>query len=176
MGERIFIVVLNFRSHGGFSQQQGKEADFVQSEKKKAEYEYLRQKHQQRQDQMDQLNIENRQEQMELQRLSQELGYHGGAGHNSEPTTPPEFRDAGFPSILSRPNRFSGSSLLSSAVSSRKPTGQNSSVTSPPTERARAYNALTSGGTTASFAQQLEDSDENPMEEMDHNDHRSAAK
>lgn len=35
------------------------------------------------------------------------------AGPVSEPTTPPDYSDTGFPSSLSRPNRFSASSITS---------------------------------------------------------------
>ncbi|PSR87064.1 armadillo-type protein [Coniella lustricola] len=48
--------------------------------------------------------------------LSQMMEEHGRlAGHQSEPTTPPEYRETptGFPSLFSRPNRYSLSSLTS---------------------------------------------------------------
>jgi len=37
------------------------------------------------------------------------------SGHQSEPTTPPEYREtsSGFPTMFSRPNRYSTSSLVS---------------------------------------------------------------
>lgn len=36
-----------------------------------------------------------------------EMGIYNG--HQSEPTTPPEYRDGVFPTALSRPNRYSAS-------------------------------------------------------------------
>lgn len=48
--------------------------------------------------------------------LSQMMEEHGRlSGHQSEPTTPPEYRETttGFPSVFSRPNRYSLSSLQS---------------------------------------------------------------
>lgn len=48
--------------------------------------------------------------------LSQMMEEHGRlSGHQSEPTTPPEYRETttGFPSVFSRPNRYSLSSLTS---------------------------------------------------------------
>ena len=144
----------------------------LQSEKKKAEYEYLRQKQMQRQNQLDQLNIESRREEIELHRLSQELGFNSGAGHISEPATPPEPREGGLPSTFSRPNRFSASHLISPPISHSRKTQQSDT-----SERARAYNALTAGTPTHSLPQSTDQSDdgEGEMDEVMDFNHRSAA-
>ena len=128
-----------------------------------------------RQKRLNMLTQESHREEMELARLSQELGIESsGHGHQSEPTTPPEYRDAGFPTSLSRPNRFSAGNLIS-------PTGMfkafgklDSQLTSPPTERARAYNALTAGAPSGPRSKNNSDEEDNQEEVLDYN-HRSAA-
>ncbi|KAI0406312.1 ARM repeat-containing protein [Xylaria palmicola] len=78
-------------------------------EKKKAEYEKLRE--QKRRFEAEMLRIE--QQERELREdLAPSMGL---PGHQSEPTTPPEYRDTntGFPNMFSRPNRYSMSSLVS---------------------------------------------------------------
>lgn len=122
----------------------------MQGDKKKAEYEFLMQKKLDRQKQFEQLSKDRARDEVDLQRLQDELGFVSlnGAGHQSEPTTPPEYGDTnGFPSALSRPNRFSTSSLMSSTgiFGSRKTPADSAKLASPPSERARAYNALTGG-------------------------------
>jgi hypothetical protein len=54
-------------------------------------------------------------------------------GHQSEPTTPPEYREtsSGFPSIFSRPNRYSTSSLTSPQGIFNRPARSGSLLTSP---------------------------------------------
>jgi hypothetical protein len=49
----------------------------------------------------------------ELQRLEHDIHRFSLSGRQSEPTTPPEYRDNGFPSAISRPNRLSMTSLAS---------------------------------------------------------------
>ncbi|KAI9718633.1 MAG: hypothetical protein M1828_006641 [Chrysothrix sp. TS-e1954] len=148
------------------------------SEKKKAEYEYLKQKQLQRQSQMDILNSEAKREEMELHRLSSELGMSNGVGHQSEPTTPPEYGDNGFPTALSRPNRFSTSSLISPPGAYQRISRPEALITSPPSERARAYDALTSASPAQSQPRTRNQSDEEG--DYDHasfnnHSHRSAA-
>ena len=61
---------------------------------------------------MQKLDQQQRREAHELAQMEEEIGRVGG--HQSEPTTPPEYRDtSGFPSMFSRPNRYSMSSLAS---------------------------------------------------------------
>jgi hypothetical protein len=85
-------------------------------------------------------------EAMEHNVLQDMRQYHDVAGQHSEPATPPEFQENGFPSVLSRPNRFSASGLMSPPGVINRPSRAGSQVTSPPVERARAYQALTGGG------------------------------
>lgn len=63
------------------------------------------------------IDLQQRNQEDEINRLSNEVGRFGISGHQviprSEPTTPPEHRDPGFPSAFARPNRFSPASLQS---------------------------------------------------------------
>lgn len=130
----------------------------------------------QRQNQLEQLNLESRREEMELRRLSQELGYNNGAGHISEPTTPPDSHVGGFSSAVSRPSRFSTSNLISpTANHNRRVQQPETELSSPPNERARAYNALTAGAPTYSLPHSTDQSDEGEGDEVMNFSHRSAA-
>ena len=126
---------------------------------------------------MDILNSEIKREELELHRLSSELGMSNGIGHQSEPTTPPEYRENGFPTMLSRPNRFSASNLITSPVSYKRLSRGDSQITSPPSERARAYDALTSASPSQSNPQTRDQSDEeNEFNQVGFSqNHRSAA-
>jgi hypothetical protein len=57
-----------------------------------------------------------------------------GAGHQSEPSTPPEYRETstGFPTPFSRPNRYSTSSLMASPPSSYSRPGRSGSILTSP--------------------------------------------
>ncbi|EJT71478.1 RNA-binding protein [Gaeumannomyces tritici R3-111a-1] len=83
-------------------------------EKKRMEYEKLREQKRRFEAEMQKLDLQQRREEQELAAMTEDLG-RIAAGHQSEPTTPPEYRDpnAGFPNIFSRPNRYSTSSLVS---------------------------------------------------------------
>ena len=59
-------------------------------------------------------------------------------GHQSEPTTPPEYRDHIFPSIYSRRNRYSSSSLTSPAGINSRNSRSGSQLTSPPMDLIQA--------------------------------------
>ena len=113
---------------------------------KQAEYDYLRQKHLQFQHEMDVIARQVKREEEEVQKLRHDLGsYHAGVGHQSEPTTPPEYGDIGFASAANRANRFSSSSITAPPGIINRPSRAGSAVTSPPVERAKAYAALTGG-------------------------------
>ncbi|OIW27288.1 ARM repeat-containing protein [Coniochaeta ligniaria NRRL 30616] len=82
-------------------------------EKKRLEYEKLREQKRRFEAEMHKLDAQQRQEERELAALTDDLGRFGG--HQSEPTTPPEYREtsSGFPTMFSKPNRYSTSSLTS---------------------------------------------------------------
>ncbi|KAJ3477192.1 hypothetical protein NLG97_g8903 [Lecanicillium saksenae] len=81
---------------------------------------------------MQKLDQQQRREAQELAQMEEEIVRLGG--HQSEPTTPPEYRDhnSGFPSMFSRPNRYSTSSLTSPPGLFNRPGRSGSQVTSPP--------------------------------------------
>ncbi|KAK2937332.1 hypothetical protein FoTM2_000550 [Fusarium oxysporum f. sp. vasinfectum] len=71
-------------------------------EKKKMEYERIREQRRRFELEMQKLDQQQRREALELAQMEEEVGRMGG--HQSEPTTPPEYRDnSGFPTFLSRP-------------------------------------------------------------------------
>lgn len=83
---------------------------------------------------MQKLDQQQRREAIELAQMEEEVGRLGG--HQSEPTTPPEYRDnSGFPSMFSRPNRYSMSSLTSPPGFLNRPARSGSQLTSPPSGR-----------------------------------------
>jgi len=108
----------------------------VQLEKKKLEYERLREQKRRFEAEMQILDLQQRQEEQELRQMQEDLGRHNGntnGGHQSEPTTPPEYREtsSGFPTVFSRPNRYSTSSLTSPLGLYNRPGRSSSQLTSP---------------------------------------------
>ena len=81
------------------------------------------------------LDLQERREEQELAQMQEDLGRSNNttAGHQSEPTTPPEYREStsGFPSVFSRPNRYSTSSLTSPPGLYNRPGRSGSQLTSP---------------------------------------------
>ena len=80
-------------------------------------------------------DLQQEREKQELEQMAEDLTrLHMTAGHQSEPTTPPEYRDHVFPSVLSRPNRFSTSSLTSPLGLSNRAFRSGSQLASPPSD------------------------------------------
>ncbi|KAE8449213.1 hypothetical protein EG329_008380 [Mollisiaceae sp. DMI_Dod_QoI] len=106
-----------------------------QLEKKKLEYERLREQKRRFEAEMQLLDLQQRREEQELAQMAEDLGRtnNNTAGHQSEPTTPPEYREStsGFPSVFSRPNRYSTSSLTSPPGLYNRPGRSGSQLTSP---------------------------------------------
>ncbi|KAM5355605.1 hypothetical protein ACJ41O_002251 [Fusarium nematophilum] len=99
-------------------------------EKKKMEYERIREQRRRFEMEMQKLDQQQRREALELAQMEEEMGRMGG--HQSEPTTPPEYRDnSGFPSIFSRPSRYSMSSLTSPPGLFNRPGRSGSQLASP---------------------------------------------
>ncbi|KFA74670.1 hypothetical protein S40288_03234 [Stachybotrys chartarum IBT 40288] len=97
-------------------------------ERKKAEWERIREQRRRFEIEITRLEQEKAQE---LAIMEEDLGRAGG--HQSEPTTPPEYREtSGFPSMFSRPNRYSMSSLTSPPGLLNRPARSGSQLTSPP--------------------------------------------
>ncbi|KAH7370544.1 armadillo-type protein, partial [Rhexocercosporidium sp. MPI-PUGE-AT-0058] len=107
-------------------------------EKKKLEYERLREQKRRFEAEMQLLDLQQRREEQELAQMQEDLGRGnnssaGHQGHQSEPTTPPEYREStsGFPTVFSRPNRYSTSSLQSPPGIYNRPGRSGSQLTSP---------------------------------------------
>ncbi|KAL2066223.1 hypothetical protein VTL71DRAFT_2294 [Oculimacula yallundae] len=104
-------------------------------EKKKKEYERLREQKRRFEAEMQLLDMQQRREEHELAQMQEDLGRgnNPNAGHQSEPTTPPEYRESnsGFPTVFSRPNRYSTSSLQSPPGIYNRPGRSGSQLTSP---------------------------------------------
>ncbi|KAI0163224.1 armadillo-type protein [Pestalotiopsis sp. NC0098] len=86
--------------------------------KKKQEYDTLMEQKRRFEAEMKKFELQQRQEEAELRQMEKDLAKNntifGLTGHQSEPTTPPEYRESnGFPTMFSRPNRYSLSSLTS---------------------------------------------------------------
>jgi len=83
------------------------------------------------------LDLQQRREEQELAQMQEDIGRtnnkNSNTGHQSEPTTPPEYREttSGFPSVFSRPNRYSASSLTSPPGLYNRPGRSGSQLTSP---------------------------------------------
>src|SRR5947207_14287292 len=60
------------------------------------------------------LDLQQEKEKQEMDQIARDLAQAGMTGPVSEPTTAPEYRDTGFPSVFSRPTRFSTSSVTTS--------------------------------------------------------------
>ena len=77
---------------------------------------------------MELIDLQSRREEEEIHRLSSDIQY----GKHSQPTTPPEYSDSnGFPTALSRPNRFSMSSI-NPGMTTPRGSRSGSQITSPP--------------------------------------------
>lgn len=77
---------------------------------------------------MELIDLQSRRDEEEINRLSSDIKY----GKHSQPTTPPEYSDSnGFPTSLSRPNRFSMSSITP-GMSTPRGNRSASQLTSPP--------------------------------------------
>lgn len=113
-------------------------------EKKKAEYEYLKEQRRRFEAEMELYDIQMKGVQNDYARLSQDVGRNNNnsnsnnnnyAGHQSEPTTPPEYREQGFPSAFSRPQRYSIQGMTSPQQSyqsgSTRASRSGSQITSP---------------------------------------------
>ena len=82
----------------------------------------------------------------ELDRMTLDLERASyNAGQQSEPTTPPEYRDHAFPSAFSRSNRYSSSSITSPPGLNTRSSRSGSQLTSPPSELIQTlHNSLNS--------------------------------
>ncbi|KAI2485056.1 Vac7 domain containing protein [Pyrenophora tritici-repentis] len=97
-------------------------------ERKRIEHEYLKEAKRRFDAEMALLNLQAQHGEAEMDRD----GNYGGPAH-SQPTTPPEYSEGnGFPSALSRPNRFSMPPTVNLGMTTPRGSRANSQVTSPP--------------------------------------------
>ncbi|CAK7239606.1 MAG: hypothetical protein STHCBS139747_001037 [Sporothrix thermara] len=126
-------------------------------EKKRLEYEKLREQKRRFEAEMQKLDQQQLRDEQELAAMQEDLGRIGAAaalassGHQSEPTTPPEYREAssGFPSMFSRPNRYSTSSLTSPPGLLFNRPGRSGSQIASPQSGIMQSSASVSSATTA---------------------------
>ncbi|OXV06407.1 hypothetical protein Egran_05825 [Elaphomyces granulatus] len=109
-------------------------------EKKRQHIEYMREQKKRLEADMKLLDMQQEKERQKMDQLARDLAQAGLSGPVSEPTTPPEYRDPGFPSVLSQP-RFSASSVTSSPgiFNIFSP----SQITSPPAAQSKPTSAQT---------------------------------
>ncbi|KAI0124941.1 putative RNA-binding protein [Xylariales sp. AK1849] len=105
-------------------------------EKKRLDYEKIREQRRRFEAEMEKLDLQQRQSEFEIVHMENDLGRGNGigmTGHQSEPTTPPEYREtsSGFPTMFSRPNRYSTSSLVSPPGLFNRPGRSGSQLASP---------------------------------------------
>ncbi|KAL6720161.1 hypothetical protein ACLMJK_002082 [Lecanora helva] len=106
-------------------------------EKKRQELKSLQEQRERFEAQMAFFNQQQAAEKEELERMTRDLQQSSlNVGHQSEPTTPPEFRDATFGSVFGRSNRYSLSSVTSPPGINRS-SRSGSQLTSPPSELAQ---------------------------------------
>ncbi|KAL2821745.1 hypothetical protein BDW59DRAFT_174097 [Aspergillus cavernicola] len=105
----------SYVNHVGAAPQMPDALDLLSSfEKKRQHIEYMREQKRRFEEDMKLLDLQHEREQLEMNKLAKDLAKAGISGPSSEPTTPPEHRENGFPGAFSRPTRFSTSSVTSS--------------------------------------------------------------
>ena len=98
----------------------------------------MQKRREQFQAQMEAMRQQEAQQQYELEQMTHDLQRAGlSQVYQSEPTTPPEYRDQVYPSVFSsRSNRYSSSSLASPPGLGGRSHRSGSQLTSPPSESA----------------------------------------
>jgi hypothetical protein len=124
-------------------------------------------------------DLQQQQNKQALEELARDLSRTNLApGAVSEPTTPPEHRDqTGFPSLISRPNRFSMSKLTSPPGGLTRLGYSSSQLASPPPEPATKASAPQStpkpSAKSMPGSRRNSEEEDYPIEELP--THRSAA-
>lgn len=128
---------------------------------------------------MQKLDQVQRREEQELAQLQEDLTRMNMGGHQSEPTTPPEYREtaSGFPTMFSKPNRYSMSSLTSPpGIFGSRPGRSGSQLASPQAGNPQSRFAYDDQLPTRSVPGSRRNSDEDEKEEavrQDPTSHRS---
>ncbi|KAI9689516.1 MAG: hypothetical protein M1822_010167 [Bathelium mastoideum] len=152
-------------------------------EKKKLEHEYLREQRRRFEAEMALLDLQQKHGEDEIQRLSDSIGHGGLGGRQSEPTTPPEYRENGLTSAYPRSNRYSTSSVnsIGSPPGLTRPGRAGSQMTSPPSDHSRPFHHHTSSNLPSRSVpgsrrhSDEEDEEEDWSRDVTEFDHRSAA-
>ena len=122
-------------------------ANCLQLETKRRQNEELREKRRRFEAELDRFKGQQERSEQELDQMIQAFNQTNmNVGHQSEPTTPPEYRDTVSSSVFSRQNRYSMSTLTSPPGLGKTSSGQRSGsiLTSPPTEIAQTlHNNIT---------------------------------
>ncbi|KAL9085522.1 MAG: hypothetical protein Q9165_007567 [Trypethelium subeluteriae] len=128
------------------------------------------------------LDLQQKNGEDEIQRLSDSLGHASLGGRQSEPTTPPEYRENGLTSAYPRPNRYSTSSITSigSPPGLTRVSRAGSQLTSPADHARQPHHHTSSNLPSRSVPSSRRHSDEeDEQEDWSRNitdfDHRSAA-
>lgn len=133
------------------------------------------------------LDLQQRREEQELAQMQEDLGRtnmnnnnNSAPGRQSEPTTPPEYRESsnGFPSAFSRPNRYSTSSITSPPGLYGRSSRSGSQLTSPHSSISQARFIMDEQLSAQSVPGSRRNSDEDEKEEavrQDPTSHHSTA-
>ncbi|EFW22893.1 hypothetical protein D8B26_006450 [Coccidioides posadasii str. Silveira] len=76
-------------------------------ERKRQHIEYMREQKKRFEADLKLLNLQQEKEEQEMDQIARDLARTDLGGAASEPTTPPEYHESGFPTAFSRPSRFS---------------------------------------------------------------------
>ena len=114
-------------------------AKCLQLEHKRRQNEELREKRRRFEAELDKFKGQQERSEQELEQMIQAFDQNAIVGHQSEPTTPPEYRESVPPSVFSRQNRYSASTLVSppGLKSMNRSQRSGSILTSPPAEIAQ---------------------------------------
>jgi hypothetical protein len=154
-------------------------------EKKKLDYERLMDQKRRFEAEMLKLDQQQMREEFDIAKMQEEMTLGRGGelsipGHQSEPTTPPEYHhnatNSGFPTMFSRPNRYSTSSLVSPPGLFNRPGRSGSQLASPSSTMARSRFPFDEPLPSRSVPSSRRNSDEDEKEEalrQDPTSHRS---
>lgn len=106
---------------------------------------------------MELIDLQSRRNEEEIHHLSTEVQY----GQHSQPTTPPEYSDSnGFPTALSRPNRFSMSSITAGGLSTPRGSRSGSLMSPPSGSQGNGFAAKSVPGSRRNSDEEGDDFDE----------------
>src|ERR1051326_7870806 len=129
------------------------------------------------------LDLQAKNQEDEMVRLATDLNRFNMSGHQSEPTTPPEYRENGYSNnnsnnntIYPRTNRFSSASLASPpGLASNRQSRSCSQITSPPQATSQSVSHIPSKSVPGSRRNSDEEEDSYDFEDLKTTNHRSSA-